>query len=405
MPIMVVCNCGKQLRVPDRTAGKRVRCPGCQASVRVPKPAAEAPPPPTVAMAPPSDQPLSVMAQASDLTTTKLSGLQPIPPSRSDTFDSPGETGSPPPLTPPTLVRPKVIISLTASQTVQAIASKAREEVKSPDDGPVFLGELDLDDDGPVFLGELDLDDDGPVFLGELDLDNDGPVFLGELDLDDDLPPPNEPDGGMVQPSLEWEDTEQLEPAPVVNRQPPEALDEGPEASPRPAPAGPGRPDKKAPAKTPKKKRGLLFKLLVVTGVAMFGCCFLSGGVIGGWLYFHSLLEEVAVGKWEVDLEAPQNASLPAANKEFKIEFNEEGHQAKVSILGFEKKGKWRAPRQWDLKKVYVFVDYEASTTGPKSLQAAFKGGYTVSPVDQDHVDLTDLGDETKVMRMRRVKK
>jgi len=306
------------------------------------------------------------MAQASDLTTTKLSGLQPIPPSRSDTFDSLGETGSPPPLTPPTLVRPKVIISLTASQTVQAIASKARAEVKSPDDGP---------------------------------------VFLGELDLDDDLPPPNEPDGGMVQPSLEWEDTEQLEPAPVVNRQPPEALDEGPEASPRPAPAGPGRPDKKAPAKPPKKKRGLLFKLLVVTGVAMFGCCFLSGGVIGGWLYFHSLLEEVAVGKWEVDLEAPQNASLPAANKEFKIEFNEEGHQAKVSILGFEKKGKWRAPRQWDLKKVYVFVDYEASTTGPKSLQAAFKGGYTVSPVDQDHVDLTDLGDETKVMRMRRVKK
>lgn len=41
MPITLNCPCGKTLRVPDASAGKRARCPACQAVVTIPT----APPP------------------------------------------------------------------------------------------------------------------------------------------------------------------------------------------------------------------------------------------------------------------------------------------------------------------------------------------------------------------------
>jgi WD40 repeat protein len=46
MPIAVTCECGKQLRVKDDLAGKRIRCPACQTVVTIPA-AASAPEPTT----------------------------------------------------------------------------------------------------------------------------------------------------------------------------------------------------------------------------------------------------------------------------------------------------------------------------------------------------------------------
>src|SRR5206468_3474856 len=45
MAISVSCDCGKQLRVKDDLAGKKIRCPECQAVLRV-GPAPAMPPPP-----------------------------------------------------------------------------------------------------------------------------------------------------------------------------------------------------------------------------------------------------------------------------------------------------------------------------------------------------------------------
>jgi DNA-directed RNA polymerase subunit M/transcription elongation factor TFIIS len=43
MPIEFKCNqCGKKLRAPDTTAGKRVKCPGCGNPVSVPQPVFDA---------------------------------------------------------------------------------------------------------------------------------------------------------------------------------------------------------------------------------------------------------------------------------------------------------------------------------------------------------------------------
>jgi hypothetical protein len=36
MPLLMRCNCGKPLRVPDELAGKKVRCPSCQTVLPVP---------------------------------------------------------------------------------------------------------------------------------------------------------------------------------------------------------------------------------------------------------------------------------------------------------------------------------------------------------------------------------
>lgn len=38
MPIAFNCSCGKMLRVPDTSAGKRAKCPACGAVVEVPAP-------------------------------------------------------------------------------------------------------------------------------------------------------------------------------------------------------------------------------------------------------------------------------------------------------------------------------------------------------------------------------
>jgi hypothetical protein len=43
MPIVVACSCGKQLRVKDELAGKRIKCPACTAVVAIPLPARGAP--------------------------------------------------------------------------------------------------------------------------------------------------------------------------------------------------------------------------------------------------------------------------------------------------------------------------------------------------------------------------
>jgi hypothetical protein len=41
MPITFNCTCGKILRVPDETAGRRAKCPACNAVVNVPRPEPE----------------------------------------------------------------------------------------------------------------------------------------------------------------------------------------------------------------------------------------------------------------------------------------------------------------------------------------------------------------------------
>ena len=52
MPITFNCACGKTLRVPDASAGKRAKCPACAAVIPVPEPepvvevVGDAPPPP-----------------------------------------------------------------------------------------------------------------------------------------------------------------------------------------------------------------------------------------------------------------------------------------------------------------------------------------------------------------------
>lgn len=45
MPITFTCACGKTLRVPDTSAGKRAKCPACQAVVDIPAPPAPEPEP------------------------------------------------------------------------------------------------------------------------------------------------------------------------------------------------------------------------------------------------------------------------------------------------------------------------------------------------------------------------
>jgi hypothetical protein len=50
VPITLNCPCGKMLRVPDDSAGKRAKCPACSAVVAIPLP----PPPP----APPEPEPV-----------------------------------------------------------------------------------------------------------------------------------------------------------------------------------------------------------------------------------------------------------------------------------------------------------------------------------------------------------
>jgi hypothetical protein len=43
MPILLECSCGKQLRVPDEFAGRRIKCPACSEVQTVPEPAAASP--------------------------------------------------------------------------------------------------------------------------------------------------------------------------------------------------------------------------------------------------------------------------------------------------------------------------------------------------------------------------
>ena len=53
MPILMNCTCGKQLRVPEDYAGRRVKCPACGEPQTVAvKQASATPPPPTRAPAP-----------------------------------------------------------------------------------------------------------------------------------------------------------------------------------------------------------------------------------------------------------------------------------------------------------------------------------------------------------------
>ena len=67
MPITFNCPCGKTLRVPDDSAGKRAKCPACSAVVAIPLP----PPPPTPP-APPEPEPVFEVddAPASGLPNT-----------------------------------------------------------------------------------------------------------------------------------------------------------------------------------------------------------------------------------------------------------------------------------------------------------------------------------------------
>ncbi|KPJ57728.1 MAG: hypothetical protein AMS16_00925 [Planctomycetes bacterium DG_58] len=58
MPIVVTCECGKVLKVPEEHAGKRGKCPGCGKVITIPTAESQAPPSPErVAPAPPEAQP------------------------------------------------------------------------------------------------------------------------------------------------------------------------------------------------------------------------------------------------------------------------------------------------------------------------------------------------------------
>jgi hypothetical protein len=46
MPLLVKCSCGRELRVPDEYAGRRIKCRGCDTALTVPDAAEEAPRPP-----------------------------------------------------------------------------------------------------------------------------------------------------------------------------------------------------------------------------------------------------------------------------------------------------------------------------------------------------------------------
>lgn len=61
MPITFNCTCGKTLRVPDTSAGKRAKCPVCSAVLAVPEPEpvfeVVVPPLPPEPAAPPAEAP------------------------------------------------------------------------------------------------------------------------------------------------------------------------------------------------------------------------------------------------------------------------------------------------------------------------------------------------------------
>src|SRR6516162_1495257 len=56
MPVLVACNCGRQLRVKDDLVGKKVRCPVCQAimAVSAKQPPGRGPAQPAIASGPPA---------------------------------------------------------------------------------------------------------------------------------------------------------------------------------------------------------------------------------------------------------------------------------------------------------------------------------------------------------------
>src|SRR5438270_176083 len=57
MPVLISCQCGKQLRVPDEYAGRRVKCPVCGQPTSVPNGTAATAPPQTAAYQPPAPPP------------------------------------------------------------------------------------------------------------------------------------------------------------------------------------------------------------------------------------------------------------------------------------------------------------------------------------------------------------
>ncbi|MBN9121905.1 MAG: hypothetical protein J0I06_22650 [Planctomycetes bacterium] len=60
MPITFACACGKTLRVPDTSAGKRAKCPACGAVVAIPTPQPEPDPEPVfeIVEGPPAPSPI-----------------------------------------------------------------------------------------------------------------------------------------------------------------------------------------------------------------------------------------------------------------------------------------------------------------------------------------------------------
>src|SRR5687768_5574069 len=80
MPIEVSCECGKRLRAPDSSAGRRAKCPGCGRVLQVP--AAPGAPAVGVKAAAPQQAPLPPVPAAGASAARPPAPRKPAPPPR-----------------------------------------------------------------------------------------------------------------------------------------------------------------------------------------------------------------------------------------------------------------------------------------------------------------------------------
>jgi hypothetical protein len=191
---------------------------------------------------------------------------------------------------------------------------------------------------------------------------------------------------------------------PVVASEPPQgsAVDER-EPAPRPSPARTSKPDKKRPARPPKKKRGLLFKLLILTGFAMFGCCCLSGGGVVAVGSYLRLQEEKVVGKWVID--PTYSTTLRADDRSFQIEFQDTDNKCIMSRGGIELRGVYAAVLNASTETIRINVAFGPHTPPGGTLQKGFNSIFDITVIDPDHIDIVDLANNSTKIRMKRANK
>lgn len=165
--------------------------------------------------------------------------------------------------------------------------------------------------------------------------------------------------------------------------------------------------DDEGTKKAPRKKRPLWMILLGLGcgGFLLLTC--LGVGAIGGFIYYLDSQQEKVAGKWVIDQNAPENASLPAINKAMQFEFAKEDSRCTMRVLGVDFLGKWSVVRNRENDAILVIVDFEEAR-GPdgqkvKSGKEKFTAAFEITPVDADHIDLVDIKDRKSRMRMKKV--